>query len=77
MSLATLLCPCLIGRVRGQPLPGDRPNIRTNQLIAFDTEQGSTRHRWTFGATECATNSKPDVVVPLKVRHPHVCDGSQ
>lgn len=40
MSLATLLCPCLIGRVRGHPLPGDRPNIRTSQLIAFDTEQG-------------------------------------
>jgi hypothetical protein len=35
--------PCLIGRARGQPLPGDRPNFRTSQLIAFDIEQGWAR----------------------------------
>jgi hypothetical protein len=42
-SLATLLCPCLIGRVTGHPLLGDRPNIHTSQIIAFDTERGWVR----------------------------------
>jgi hypothetical protein len=42
-SLATLLCPCLIGRVTGHPLLGDRRNIHTSQLMAFDTEQGWAR----------------------------------
>lgn len=42
-SLATLLCPCLIGRVTDHPLLGDRRNIHTSQLMAFDTEQGWAR----------------------------------
>jgi len=37
-SLATLLCPCLIGRVTGNPLLGDRRNIHTSQLMEFATE---------------------------------------
>lgn len=42
-SHAALYSPCLVGRVIGHPLLGDRPHIRTSQLIVIDTDAGWAR----------------------------------
>jgi len=42
-SIASTVGTCLVGRVTGHPLLGDRPQIRTSPLFLLDAEQGWAR----------------------------------
>lgn len=42
-SHAALFGPCLLGRVSGHPLLGERPHIHTSHLIVIDREAGWAR----------------------------------